>query len=83
VYSAYRVTGGGADPIHVKGVAAHGKWFEAAFRRRSTGVPRWTFFAVYAIPEGLVRIKTETPANRGYTAGFRNFSRALLDKLVP
>jgi hypothetical protein len=83
VYSAYRLTGAGADPIHVKGVAAHGYWIQSIFTRRSTGVPRYTFFAAYAIPQGLVRIKTELPTNRGYTVTFRNFSHDLLDKLVP
>jgi hypothetical protein len=81
--SAYRLTGARTDPVHIKGVAAHGYSIQAICTRRSTGVPRYTFFAAYAIPQGLVRIKTELPVNRGYTTTFINFSHDLLDKLVP
>jgi hypothetical protein len=83
VYSAYRLDAPRTDPIHVNGVPVHGYLLQAVFTRRSTGVTRYTFFAAYATPRGLVRIKAEVPRNRGYGITFVNFSHALLDKLVP
>jgi hypothetical protein len=82
VLSAYRLTGARTDPVHVRGVPTHGYLVEALFKRRNSGVARYAFYAVYAVPQGAVRIHAELPTYRGSTGTLVNFSHGFLDALV-
>jgi hypothetical protein len=82
VLSQYGVTGARTDPLHIRGVAVHGYFIQAVFKRRNAGVARYSFYDVYALPQGLVRIRAELPTYRGSTGTLLNFAHGLLDALV-
>src|ERR1700722_2558965 len=82
VILGYAVTSARTDPVHIKGRATNGYLLESVFKRKTSSEVRYSFYAVYATPEGLVRIRTELPSYRKSTGTLVNFAHTLLDSMV-
>lgn len=70
------------DPISVQGKTLRGDYTVIPYRNDRIAGPRQVFYAVYALPGGLVRVHSSYPEYRRSMARLINFSHGFLDALM-
>jgi hypothetical protein len=70
------------DPIRVQGKALRGDYTVIPYRLERVAGPREMYYAVYALPGGLVRVRSDYPEYRRSMARLINFSHGFLDALL-